>query len=193
MCTRALGAPGARAAHLNPAPQRTQDRTDEEYQRAKRRLARHLAVIRRLRAWERGLQIQSRRQMRLCDASALLHGIMDKAANYNTAVPFRWEALGKGANKTQLKLSVMMHVLFGCGLIALVALPWLKTKVDFNCTCYLLSLQILHDHLGWLPRNISEHFDGGDENVSLVSIGFGGCLIKAGVIDTCLLSRMHGA
>lgn len=170
---------------------RTSDRTDAEFHRAKRKLGRHIAVIRRMRGWERGLQFQSRRQMRQRDSNGLLHCIMDKAANHNTAVPFRWEPKGKKANKLQVAFAVMMHVLFGFGLVPVISLPWLKTKVDYNCTCYLLGLQIAYDETGFLPRHISEHFDGGDENVSLTSLGFWACLVEAGLFGTVLLSRMH--
>ena len=62
--------------------------------------------------------------------------------------------------------------------------------MDFNCTCYLFGLQAVHDQHGWLPRHISEYFDGGDENVSLTAFGFWATLIQAGVIGTVLLSRM---
>ena len=62
--------------------------------------------------------------MRARLVQSILHGIMDKAANHNTAVPYRSGALGKQANKVQLKLGLMMHILFGFGLAPVVELPW---------------------------------------------------------------------
>ena len=57
---------------------RANQRTDDEFAAAKRKLAKHIAVIRRLCGWERNLQMQSRRQMRLEMIDSVLHGIMDK-------------------------------------------------------------------------------------------------------------------
>ena len=58
---------------------RATQRTDAEFKAAKRKLGKHIAVIRRLRGWERSMQLQSRRQMRLRLPHGVLHAILDKA------------------------------------------------------------------------------------------------------------------
>ena len=104
--------------------------------------------------------------------------------------PFKSGKEGKEANKGSILLSFMMHVIYGFGLVIVLGFPWLKTKADFNLTCYLIGLQKIYTVLGYVPRHVSEHFDGGDENVSKFSIGFWGVMVGLLVCDSATLTRM---
>ena len=69
-----------------------------------------------------------------------------------------------------------------------LALPWVKTKLNFNLTCYLMGLHEIHKKLGFIPRNFSTFFDRGDENVSKYAMGFWGIMVKEGVLESALMS-----
>ena len=63
--------------------------------------------------------------------------------------PFKSGKQGKDANKDSILLSFMMHVIHGFGLVIVLGFPWLKTKADFNLTCYLIGLQ-KNLHRAWV-------------------------------------------
>ena len=149
-------------------------------------------MIRRLRSLMRSLEQQSTRDATSTNRDGLMHGIMDKGASHSMRTPYRKDKSGKDANTddNSLTLSFMMHCIFGFGLVIVLGFPWLKTKADFNLTCYLMALQTIFDIFGYIPRHISEHFDGGDENISKYAVAFWGLMIGLSVVDTVTLTRM---
>ena len=83
-----------------------------------------------------------------------------------------------------------MHCTFGFGLVIVLGFPSLKTKADFSRTCYLMALQTIFDIVGYIPRHISERFDGGDENISKCAVVFWGLVVGLSVVGTVTLTRM---
>ena len=63
--------------------------------------------------------------------------------------PFKSGKEGKEANKGSILLSFMMHVIYGFGLVIVLGFLRLKTKADFNLTCYLIGLQ-KNLHRAWV-------------------------------------------
>lgn len=88
----------------------------------------------------------------------------------------------------QVALASMTHLIFGVGLMLVLALPWVKTKLNLNLTCYLMGLHDIHKKLGFIPRNFSTFFDRGDENVSKFAVGFWGIMVLEDVVESVLMT-----
>jgi len=155
-----------------PKSERRTEAQIAEYDEAVRTLAKHDGFINFLRRLQRSFEAQSLRDHNSKCRDGFAHSIMDKAANSSTAVPFEHVGVGKSKNKTQVALASMTHLFFGQGLVLVLGLPWLKTKANFNLTCYLISFQIVYDKMGYLPGHFSTFFDRGDENVTKYALVF---------------------
>ena len=171
----------------------TEERTDAQYEHAEISLVRHRQVVDRFKNEERSMQAQSRRDIRLRNRDGVVHSMKDKAASENTSCPFTPDngphgQRGKNANAVQLPISFMMIAMYGAGVAIPLGLPWLKTKANFNLTCSWIGLELFSQKYGYVPQNISEHVDRGDQNITLIAIGYHGALISSGIVQTAMLS-----
>ena len=82
----------------------------------------------------------------------------------------------------------MMIAIYGPGVAIPLGLPWLRTKANFNCTCSWVGLELLSTKLGYTPQHASEHFDRGDQNISLATLEYFGSLVSSDVHASALLS-----
>ena len=67
--------------------------------------------------------------------------------------------------------------------------------LKYNCTCTWVGLALLSQKLGYVPQHLSEHVDRGDQNISLIPVGFFGTLISSGIIASAIVSSLftgHG-
>ena len=168
------------------------ERTDEQYEASELALKRHRIAIDRIRNEERAMQAQSRRDIRLRNRDGVLHSMKDKAASDNTSCPFTPEngphgQRGKNANAVQLPISFMMIALYGAGVAVPLGLPWLKTKANFNLTRSWIGLELFSKKYGYVPQNVSEHTDRGDQNITLLALGYHGALINSGIVSTAMV------
>ena len=166
------------------------ERTDEEFRTAQYALTQNRAVIERFRGDERALQMASKRNVQIKKRDGVFHWMKDKAPNKNTSVPFipLTHAKGKDANSVTIPLHFMMMAMYGAGVCIPLALPWIKTKAHYNCTCSWVGLVLLSKRLGYIPQELSEHVDRGDENISLVSMGFFGTLVSSDLVRSSYIS-----
>jgi len=89
----------------------------------------------------------------------------------------------------------MMIAVYGPGVVIPLGLPWLRTKANFNCTCSWVGLELLSTKLGYIPQHVSEHFDRGDQNISLTTLGYFGALVSSEIHKSAMLSSFfpgHG-
>jgi hypothetical protein len=172
-------------------------RSEEQFDAAQHNLAVHRSVIERFRGEERASQMQSKRDIRLKNRDGLFHSMKDKASNRNTSCPWTpdSEQRGKNQNAVQINVHFMMMAMYGWGVCIPLALPWIKTKANYNCTCSWVGLVLLSQKLGYVPQHLSEHADRGDQNISLIPVGFFGTLISSGIIASAIVSSLftgHG-
>ena len=45
--------------------------------------------------------------------------------------------------------------------------------------------------MGYVPQHLSEHVDRGDQNISLISVGFFGTLVSSDIVQSALVSSTH--
>ena len=141
--------------------------------------------------------MQSRRDIRLQNRDGLFHCMKDKASNRNTSCPWTPQSAerGKNQNAVQINMHFMMMAMYGAGVCIPLALPWIKTKANYNCTCSWVGLLLLSKKLGYVPQHLSEHVDRGDQNISLIALGYFGTLISSGIVSSVVISSLftgHG-